>query len=136
MTDIIKEWTERCIDLNLDEELFIPAIDQKEAKRTTRLLREQFRRYSAVDSTVASQLFAINTFRDGKVWIKVSRTAQLPNVGYKKNINTGKIEKLVAEPTTDRRRQILLMIQDGLNIEQISDLLSPPLNEEELNEFF
>ena len=112
------------------DELYIPVSDRKELALLKRAFSLAKQRYSAIDPLVAEQIECKTSTTDARLWFVLRKRKPIPIVAFKKDGITGKVTA-VLPPNTERRRQIRLMIEDGLSLNEIKNFF-PDLKEEEI----
>ncbi len=111
-------WFQQALELESEEEIFVPVSSRTEQKILVRDIKKVIAEYSARDKVQASRIDARGVFQDGKIWVKLFVKVTSPLVGFKKGSN-GKMERIVLQDKEARKRQIELMLQDGIDKDKI-----------------
>lgn len=115
---IAYQWFQKALELDSEEEIYIPVSSRIEQKALYKDIRKVIREYSAIDKVQASKIDAVGVFRDGKPWVRIYIKATSPLVGFVKGVD-GKMQRMVLQDQTERRRQVNLMLSDGVPREEI-----------------
>ena len=119
---IAQKWLQSVIGgLSTGEELLLPALSSKDAKEKLILFSRELKLLSRVDPTATSELQITTRFKDHRFWLVVKKIAYSPFIGFKKGKN-GEVERVLIEDSSEKRRRLLLMQEDGLSIEEIREI--------------
>ena len=111
-------WFQQALELKSEEEIFIPVSSRIEQRTLTKDIKKVIAEYSAVDKVQASRIDVSGVFQDGKMWVKLFIKVTSPLVGFKRGSN-GKMERIVLQDEGERKRQIKLMLHDGIARDEI-----------------
>ncbi|MBE9594874.1 MAG: hypothetical protein IMF19_15500 [Proteobacteria bacterium] len=129
---IAYQWFQKALELAPEEEIYIPVSSRVEQRTLYKDIRKVIREYSAVDKVQASKIDAVGVFRDRKPWVRLYIKATSPLVGFKKG-SDGKMERMVLQDQTERRRQVGLMRVDNIpNKEIIKKMKLSSVEQEQL----
>jgi predicted acetyltransferase len=122
-------WLEEAAKMPVGDEIFVPILEMPlpAMKKVFEVARE---RYRSVDLLVADQLSCHVVTSDNRKWFVIRKKKSTPTVAFHREAETGKVIPIFP-PNEDRRRQIRLMIDDGMTFEQMQAIL-PDLVKEEL----
>ncbi len=123
-------WFQQALELKSEEEIFIPVSSRVEQKTLVKDIKKVIIEYSARDKIQASRIDTRGVFQDGKMWVKLFVKVTSPLVGFKKG-SDGKMERLVLQDEEARKRQIELMLQDGINKDEIVRRMKLSFSEQE-----
>lgn len=119
---IVEQWFDEALSLSAGQALHLPVHDKAEQKSTAKAFNKLLQKYAYVNAEKASMLSITTTFKDSTHWVKITRLAQSPLVGFKTNVD-GTQERVLLKNETVRRRQLMLMIKDGCSLEEIEDAM-------------
>jgi hypothetical protein len=122
MRNITIDWLYKASQLTVGEELYFPAESKQVQKDLYKLFLRELKVMSEIDAVMASTIAVAPTFKDKRHWVLLRKTAGTPTTAFKKNTVTGEVERVLLHDDTDRQRRIRLMIEDGLSIDQITEL--------------
>jgi len=114
----------RAGDLELGQELFIPATSRTTQQQLIRNLFEELSILAHIDPSAASVITVTPVFRDSRFWALIRKTLPPVQTIFIKN-EDGAISKqslIDMERITSRNRRINLMRLDGFTEEQITEL--------------
>lgn len=125
------EWIEKLSLLNYGEELFIPAASRQEQKQTERIFVREHKLLAKIDPLQASRTHIYSTFRDQKFWVVLRKIDATPATAFVKG-SDGKVARLSTESIehSQRFRRLRLMLEDGLSLQEITEI-EGELTEEE-----
>lgn len=129
-TSLSYSWFQQALELKSEEEIFIPVSSRMEQKVLVRDIKKVIAEYSTRDKVQASRIDVVGTFQDGKIWVKLFVKATSPLVGFKKGSN-GKIERIVLQDEAERRRQVILMLDDKVLKDKIIERMNLSPSEQE-----
>lgn len=128
---IAQKWLQSVVEgLSIGEELLLPALSNKDAKEKLSLFSKELRVLNKIDPTASSELQITTRFKDHRFWLVVKKVAYSPLIGFKKGKN-GEVERVLINDSSERRRRLLLMREDGFTVEEIQEI-EGDLNKEEL----
>jgi hypothetical protein len=128
---IAQKWLQSVVEgLSTGEELLLPALSNKDAKEKLTLFSRELKILARVDPTATSELQITTRFKDHRFWLVVKKVAYSPLIGFKKGKN-GEVERILINDSSERRRRLLLMKEDGFTVGEIQEI-EGDLNEEEL----
>ena len=133
--DIVHTWIKASLGLEPGEEYFFICEDKKERSRLFRRVLNELNELSKIDPHGAASLVVLPTYRGKKFLIRILKRQQ--SLLFAQKISKdGKVEIVSLVDDSARRKRILLMIQDGLNLEEVNEALEPKLSVGERKEFF
>lgn len=128
---IAQKWLQSVVEgLSTGEELLLPALSNKDAKEKLTLFSRELKILARVDPTATSELQITTRFKDHRFWLVVKKVAYSPLIGFKKGKN-GEVERILINDSSERRRRLLLMKEDGLSVKEIQEI-EGSLNEKDL----
>lgn len=116
--------------LSPGEELLLPAKNKQDVKQQQILFLRELRILSKIDPVSSSQLQITTRFKDHRYWIVIKKVSFSPLIGFKKSKN-GKVERIEIIDSSEKRRRMLLMREDGYTPEEIEEV-EGKLTEEEV----
>lgn len=125
---ILIRWINEALSLEPGESLFLPGENREHAKGLVRKFRNELKIISELDPVKSNKLQVVHTIKDALYWVELKRTFGNPLVGFKKT-KDGKVEKISIDDP-ERRRRLLLMKEDGLDLEEVEGI-EGELSEEE-----
>ena len=128
---IINKWLNSVSEgLSSGEELLLPAKSKQDVKQQQVLFLRELRILSITDPIAASQLLIVTRFKDHRFWLVIKKVAFSPLIGFRKD-KDGKVERVEITDSSERRRRLLLMAEDGFALKDIEEI-EGKLSEEEL----
>lgn len=131
---IMAAWLEEALLLKGGEELYIPGETKQAVKKLIKDFLIEKEKIAKVDAVVASTLDYTTKFRENKFWLVIQKNSYSPFVGFKKTL-TGSMEKIILNSDLSRKRRLHLMVEDGMSLFKIEEILGP-LTIEEKQLFF
>ena len=123
-------WFQQALELKDEEEIFIPVSSRMEQKALVKDIKKVILEYSTVDKVQASRIDVSGVFQEGKMWVKLFIKITSPLVGFKRGSN-GKMKRILLQDEGERKRQIKLMLDDGITKEEITQRMNLSLSEQE-----
>lgn len=123
-------WFQQAQELKSEEEIFIPVSSRVEQKALVKDIKKVILEYSNIDKIQASRIDVNGVFKDGKIWVKIFIKITSPLVGFKKG-SDGKMERIVLQDEEERKRQIKLMLHDGVSESEVIERMNLSLSEQE-----
>lgn len=123
-------WFQQALELESEEEIFIPVSSRAEQKLLTRDIKKVIAEYSTVDKIQASRIDVRGVFQDGKIWVKLFIKFTSPCIGFKKG-SDGKMERIILQDEEGRKRQIKLMLHDNIDKDEIKKRMRLSIPEQE-----
>ena len=128
---LIQQWLQSTVEeLKTGEELLLPAKNRQDAREKLVLFNSELRILNKVDPIAASGLQIVTRFKDHRFWLVVKKIAFSPLIAFKKG-RSGEVERILIEDSSERRRKLLLMKEDGFTVEEMEEI-EGELTEEEL----
>jgi len=128
MRDIVYSWYKEGKKLQEGDELYIPC----EGKKLKMSLYSDLKTLSEKERG-KEVLVISHKYKDKTHWVTIKREIRSNSTAWVKKKN-GKIEKLSMKRSLEREKILKCMTQDGLNVEEMNNLLDTPLTEEEKKE--
>lgn len=127
---IAQKWLQSVSDnLAVGEELLLPAKNKIDVKEKEKLFNKELRGLITVDPG-ATELQVTIRFKDHRFWLVIRKIAFSPFIAFKKGKN-GEVERILMEDSSEKKRRILLMLEDGYTIKMIEEI-EGSLNKEDL----
>jgi hypothetical protein len=123
-------WFQQSLELKSEEEIFIPVSSRMEQKALVKDIKKVIQEYSAVDKVQASRIDVSGIFKDSKIWVKLSIKVTSPLVGFKKG-SDGKMERIVLQDAAERKKMVVLMLDDNIPRDEIAKRMNLSLLEQE-----
>lgn len=117
---VIKYLTE-AIDLEYDEELYIPAESRADQLHLLRTIINEIRVLERIDPLTASSLIVHGAFKSHRLWVVLKKVAASPTTAFKK-CGDGEVERISFSFDSERSRRLRLMMEDGLSLEEIQEI--------------
>jgi hypothetical protein len=124
---LVIQYLKEAIDLDFDEELYIPAESRNDQMHLLRTVIQEIRILERIDPVTASSLIVHGAFKSHRLWVVLKKVSASPTTAFRKG-RDGEVERVTFEFDSERSRRLRLMIQDGLSVEQIQEIegeLSP-----------
>lgn len=128
---IEKQWLQSVVEgLSTGEELLLPAISKRDVKEKLSTFSRELKLLAKIDFIAASELQITTRFKDHRFWLVIRKIAFSPFIAFKKGKN-GEVERILMEDSSEKKRRILLMLEDGYTIKMIEEI-EGSLNKEDL----
>lgn len=131
---VMAAWFEEALLLKGGEELYIPGETKQAVKKLVKDFLTEKEKVAKVDVIAASTLDYTTKFRENKFWLVIQKNSYSPFVGFKKTL-TGSMEKIILSSDLSRKRRLHLMVEDGMSLFKIEEILGS-LTVEEKQLFF
>lgn len=129
--ELTQQWLQTAVDqLSKGEELLLPAKSKQDVREKLRLFSKELRILTKIDLISASELQVATRFKDHRFWLVIKKVSFSPLIAFKKGKN-GEVERILIEDSSERRRRLLLMKEDGFTLEEIQEV-EENLTKEEL----
>lgn len=129
--ELTQQWLQTAVDqLSKGEELLLPAKSKQDVREKLRLFSKELRTLTKIDLISASELQVATRFKDHRFWLVIKKVSFSPLIAFKKGKN-GEVERILIEDSSERRRRLLLMKEDGFTLEEIQEV-EENLTKEEL----
>ncbi len=135
MDDIAREWFLKALDLKEGEEMFIPCLSLRDARKMVTALNHCKMLYTKFDPNKALAFIIGVTVRFNKTWVKIKLDKILPDVVFVKGTDGVTQAHPISGLVGERERKIRLMIEDGLTRSEIENILGQ-LSESEIEKYF
>ena len=123
-------WFQQALELESEEEIFIPVSSRIEQKTLTKDIKKVIAEYSIVDKIQASKIDVRGVFQDSKMWVKLFIKITSPLIGFKKG-SDGSMERIVLQDEGERKRQIKLMLHDNIDKDEVIKRMKLSIPEQE-----
>jgi hypothetical protein len=116
---IAQKWLRSVAEnLSTGEELLLPALSNKDAKDKLIIFSRELKLLTKIDPTKYSELQTTTRFKDHRFWVVVKKLAYSPFIAFKKG-KGGKVERILMEDSSEKKRRLCLMLEDGYTVEMI-----------------
>lgn len=122
MRDIIVKWLHKAVELEQGEEIYLEAATKPIQKCLVKQYTKEVEVLKEISPEEGSQISVAPVFRDGKFWVVLKKLASIPTVGFKKNTETGEVQRVVLTSDAERIRRIHLMLQDGMTRDEVEKI--------------
>lgn len=126
--EIYINWIRKTLELEIGEELYIPVDNKQSQKTILRGINKELRIMEVFD-LAATQVYVTKTFKDKRLWVLLKKTGVSPFVGFKKGVD-GVVQRVSIDSLSEKMRRLTLMIEDGLNLEEVQEIEGELTNEE------
>lgn len=92
--ELIINWIYKALDLDLDDELYIPGETREYCRRTVKKFNKEIELLYKLSPEKAGTLIATSTFKDRRHWILLKRTLGNPFIGFVKK-SSGEKERIL-----------------------------------------
>ena len=117
--DIASSWiTKASQDLETGEEFFVPMENRDIQKSYLKIFKKELQGLERVDPISSNSIHIYPTIREGKFYLVLKKLKPSILVRFKKDL-AGVVSKTELDEDQRKRRRISLMIEDGLNYEEI-----------------
>ena len=127
--DLVIEYLRQAINLQFEEELFIPAESRNDQLHLMRSILAEIRILEKIDPLTASSLIINTAFKSHRLWVVLKKVAASPTTAFIKTEDG--VERIDFKFDSERARRLRLMQRDGLSIEEIKELEGKLTPEEE-----
>jgi hypothetical protein len=127
--DLVIEYLRQAINLQFEEELFIPAESRNDQLHLMRSIIQEIRILEKIDPITASSLIVHAAFKSHRMWVVLKKVVASPTTAFIKTEDG--VERVEFKFDSERARRLRLMIKDGLSIDQIMELEGELTPEEE-----
>lgn len=108
---LARKWLQNADNLAIGEELLLPARNKIEVKEKLKIFAIELQALTAVDIK-AMELQLTTKFKDNRFWLVIKKVAFSPLIAFKRKAN-GEVERVLIKDTTEEKRRLFLMHQDG-----------------------
>lgn len=98
--EVIWKWIDEVLELDLEEQIFLPMETKDSAQRGVRDFKREFNSLHEMEPEKTGTIKVAYGFRDGKHWIILTRTPGNPLTGFAKK-HGGKLEKITLKLKED-----------------------------------
>ena len=119
---LLNRWMQKGLELQPGEAIFLPCINRTDQQEKYRYLLHERRGLKDVDPERIEALRIYSTYKDHRHWVVLEKLSATPFIGFKKSPGKG-VERIMLDVSDERERQLRLMLEDGLGLEEIEDAL-------------
>jgi hypothetical protein len=122
--EVVIEWLTKVSQLEPGNEVYIPALDKQQQKTAWKQFLKELRILHRIDPIAASGIQVTRTFKDNRHWVVLIKTALDSTIGFIKS-PTGELKRFSVGQalSSEQKRMIELMQEDGYSLEEITDQL-------------
>lgn len=131
-SEIAKAWFERALILDVGSKLLIECETKTNREILIRELNDLIKSMRTYDPINASKMFVNGTFKRNRHWVEISKRSIDQTTAVEVD-RDGNAKKVSIQSILTRRRQVMLMTEDGYTPDEIKEQMK--LTEQEMYAF-